>query len=284
MNTRTDIRPAEAEAAGQLVQTRLGPLYVTQRGQGEAAIVLWPSIFTDHHIYDALTERLGDRYRFYLIDGPAHGQSAGVPHEFSMQDCAEAFLSVMDHFGLQSAVVGGTSWGGLVAAELALAAPDRAQALILMNTPMEIDGSRPTLSARMIAAGARWVGNRAFFQNGVAKSFFSPQTLARNQAYRDRFHAMLRAADQTTLAAAIRSVILRGAPLKPRMAALSVPTLVIAGTEDAMYPITTQEAAAKQAPQGSFAAVPGKHISVVEAPADVAKTITRFMGEVATDR
>ena len=181
-----------ASSSEHFVETALGRLFVAERGRGgQETIVLWPSIFTDHNIYAELLDLMADRYRFLLIDGPAHGKSEGTEWEFSMRDCADAILSVLDHFALPNAIIGGTSWGGLAAAELALIQPGKVKALILMNTPMEIDGTRPDFSARMIAAGARWAVNFSFFQNGVAKSFFRPETLAQNTAYRNAFFSML---------------------------------------------------------------------------------------------
>lgn len=258
------------------IATVLGRLHVVETGQGPETIVLWPSIFTDHHIYDQLVEVLGTSCRFLLVNGPAHGRSDGGPDEFTMEDCAKAMGAVMDHFDLDTAIVGGTSWGGITAAHLALLSPSRVKALALMNTPMQIDAARPGLKARFIASGARWALRTATFRNGVAESFFSDDVLAANTTYARAFHAMLQMARPAQLATAIRSVILRGTPLIDRMEELTVPTLVIAGTEDAMYPISVQAEAALLAPNGHFAPVGGKHISVVERPKQVAEALARF--------
>lgn len=259
------------------VPTALGRLNVVETGQGSETIILWPSIFTDHHIYDDLVDILGNSYRFLLIDGPAHGQSEGRTEEFTMEDCAKAMCDVMDHFDLDTAIVGGTSWGGMTAAHMALMYPARLTALVLMNTPMQIDGARPILKARFIASGARWALKTATFRNGVAKSFFSDNVLAANPTYATAFHTMLKTAKPALLATAIRSVILRGTPLMERMAELTVPALVIAGKEDAMYPIAVQAEATLRVPKGHFAPVDGKHISVIEQPARVAEVISNFI-------
>lgn len=263
------------------VLTSLGRLHVVETGQGSETILLWPSIFTDHHIYDGLVATLGASYRFLLIDGPAHGQSDGGTEEFTMEECATAMKQVMDHFDQDAAIVGGTSWGGITAAYLALMSPARVKALVLMNTPMQIDTARPGLKARFIASGARWGLKTATFRNGVAKSFFSDDVLATNSTYSHAFHDMLKTAKPAPLATAIRSVILRGTPLIDRMAELAVPTLVIAGKEDAMYPIAIQAKAALLAPNGHFAPVDGKHISVVEQPARVADLMAKFIAAEA---
>lgn len=265
-----------------VVTTDLGRLIVVEAGSGPETIMLWPSIFTDHRIYDEIVARLGVSYRVFLIDGPAHGQSEGGENEFTMETCGAAMAQVMDHFGFEKAIIGGTSWGGITAAHLALAAPERAKALVLMNTPMEIDAARPGLKARSIASGARWMLRSKFFRDGVAKSFFSPEVLKANRAYAQAFHTMLKSADPSRLATAIRSVILRGTPLKDRMSDLTVPTLVIAGKEDEMYPIAVQAEAALLAPKGRFEPVGGKHISVVERPDEVSALLRDFIAhEVA---
>jgi pimeloyl-ACP methyl ester carboxylesterase len=264
------------------IDTDMGQLHVVERGIGTETIVLWPSIFTDHRIYDGLVGLMENQYRFLLIDGPGHGQSEGPVETFNMETCARAMIAVFDHFALERSIVGGTSWGGMTAAHVALMFPERVKALILMNTPMEIDGARPGMSARFIAMGARWMLSTRTFRNGVAKSFFTPEVLMHNPSYALAFHAMLKDAKPRPLAAAIKSVILRGSPLKGKMADIPVPTLVIAGKQDEMYPIAVQAQAALLAPHGQFEPVDGKHISPVEQPEKVTAILENFLSREVT--
>jgi pimeloyl-ACP methyl ester carboxylesterase len=269
--------PAMEGTEIRMVPTPLGALSARVAGHGPGNIVLWPSILTDSHIFDALAHNLADTATFVLVDGPGHGKSPGTGREFSGAEAGRAMLAVMDALGLRRAVVGGVSWGGLTAAEVALAAPDRVEALILMNTPMDIDGTRPGFGDRMIAFGARRMIGLKFFRDGVARSFFDPGALRRNQAYSARFHAMLAKADRRKLAAAVRSVILRGVPLRGRLQHLTVPTLMISGIADSLYPLESQAAAALLIPNGQFAPVPGRHISPIDAPDEVAALLRGFL-------
>lgn len=261
----------------RLVTTPLGDLAVRVTGFGPAKVVLWPSIFTDGHIYDGLVSRLAAEATFFLIDGPGHGLSPGVSREFTMAEAASACLSVMDSFGLARALVGGVSWGGLVAAEVALTAPGRIEGLVLMNTPMDISGAYPKFRDQMIAFGARWMVRGKIFRDGVAGSFFDPGTLASNPSYSQAFHGMLAASDPVALSASVRSVILHGEPLRSRLARISVPTLLIAGKEDALYPLEGQASAALLLQDGRFEPVAGRHISPVEAPDEVAASLRAFL-------
>jgi len=270
--------PIQSESVSErFIATSLGQISVVSIGQGDKTVVLWPSIFTDRHIYGGLVKALGSQYRFLLIDGPGHGRSPGIEREFSMVDCGEAIAQVMNAFELENAVVGGTSWGGMAAAELALQSPERVSALILMNTPMEIGAKKPSIQSRMITFGSRWMLRFKVFRNGVAKSFFNSTSLQRNKIYAKAFHTMLRETDSKRLSVAVSSVLLHGSPLKARLSEIKVPTLVIAGIEDSMYPLTTQATAALHIPQGRFDPVPGQHISVIDALESVTIAIHDFL-------
>lgn len=257
--------------------TVCGRLHFKITGRGEETIVLWPSIFTDHHIYDGLVEVLAARYRFVLIDGPGHGASSGTGSPYKTEDFGSAMLQVMDIAGVERAIVGGTSWGGISGAMATLQRPDRVSALLLMNTPMEIDEQRVSLSSRMITLGARWMPGTKLFRDGVAKSFFLPETRRADARYMTRFHEMLQRADSRELTNAVASVILKGSPLIYRLGEISVPALVIAGRQDDMYPLKAQAEAALALPDGYFEAVNSAHISVVDDRVAVAAAISGFL-------
>ncbi len=272
----------QKKAAGVHVETVLGKLWVQQTGDGAKTILLWPSIFTDHHIFDRLATRLALNHKVLTIDGPGHGQSPGVLDEFSMSDCADAIIDILDAHGIGKAIIGGTSWGGLAVAEVALAYPDRVETIILMNTPMRIDRDKPGMSARLIAFGARWMLGTRMFRNGIARSFFRAESLEHNPAYATAFHKMLSSANRRNLAAAIRSVILCGKPLIDRIDRIAMPLLIISGKDDEMYPLHTQAEAALRTSHGVFEPVSGKHISAIDAPDEVAEAVIRFLtNEVA---
>lgn len=264
-----------------LIPTPLGPLSVTLHGDGPFPLLLWPSVFTDSAIFAPLIPRLAGAARLVLIDGPGHGASPGTGQRFTMEDCGAAMLAVMDALSLPRAVAGGVSWGGIAAAHAALAAPDRIDGVVMMNTPMHLDGQRPGLRARAIVAGAGLAPGAAPFRNGVARSFFTPARLAAEPEYAARFHAMLRGADRRALGAAVASVFLNGRPLAEDLPHLRPPALILAGAEDPLYPAETLRAAAARAPRARFARVPGRHIAPIEAPDETARALRGFLAGLA---
>jgi pimeloyl-ACP methyl ester carboxylesterase len=61
-----------------------------------------------------------------------YGESGGEPLDHRRQ--AKALLELMDAEGIETAYLGGVSWGGMVALELVLTAPDRVDGLILVDS------------------------------------------------------------------------------------------------------------------------------------------------------
>jgi len=94
-------------------------------------------------------DAFGEVRRVYALDWPGWGQSAGVrpegPDRFAPAPMIEVALRAMDTLDIPSADIGGVSWGAFVALELALAAPERAGKLLLVDAacrPEEIAAGR----------------------------------------------------------------------------------------------------------------------------------------------
>ncbi len=279
----TPERASPALRSPQRIATPLGRLAVWELGPKTApvTVVLWPSIFTDHMVHEPLARALSAQHRVILLDGPGHGLSEG-PRDatYTMQACAEALNAVLQAKGVKRAVVGGTSWGGLVGAEYALRYPEQTQGLVMMNTPFLVPPEGPGLSESFITWGARHLLSTGLFTNGVARSFFAPTTRERDATYMAHFHQSLHASDPLALSTAIRSVLIERASLEPRLSSLAAPALVIAGDQDDMYPLAQQRDAVTRMPRGRIEVVSSKHISVKDAPNDVLALVSTFLRTV----
>ncbi|GAA5073734.1 alpha/beta fold hydrolase [Nocardia iowensis] len=77
---------------------------------------------------------LAERYRVILFDQRWHGR--GIRSErFSVDDCADDVVAVLDVLGLDKAVCVGFSLGGVVSLAAAHRHPDRVSGLVLCATP-----------------------------------------------------------------------------------------------------------------------------------------------------
>lgn len=270
--------------APRKVPTRVGPLAVRDTGVGAAAgevIVLWPSILSDHRIYLTQIEAWRGRHRLIVVDGPGHGDSGPAPGPFTMADCGQAVGEVLDALGVaQPVIVVGTSWGGLVAGEFALAQPGRIRALVMLNTPVYTAAGGPSWSDRFVVWGARWIPGTGLYRDGVARAFFLPATRERAGPLMEDFHQQLQQADGAALAQSVRSVLIEREALAPRMAGITAPALFVAGRHDGMYPLESLRKAAAALPQGRFEVLDTGHISVVDAPQQTRALIDRFLASL----
>ncbi|MEZ5659968.1 MAG: alpha/beta fold hydrolase [Burkholderiaceae bacterium] len=276
--------PSPLGLPAQRVQTVVGALAVYDSGppQGDdtaRVLVLWPSILADHSMYRAQLAAWKPRHRVILIDGPGHGASGPAPGPFRLADCAKAQAQILDRLGVGQPVVSiGTSWGGLVAGEFALSYPQRTAGVALLNTP--VFASEGGFGEHFVAWGARWIHGMDLYIDGVARSFFLPETRARGGQVLDDFRAQLRRANGAALATAVRSVLIEREPLAPRMAQIQAPALVVAGDRDTMYPAARLRDAASSLPDGRFVTLPSAHISVVDAPRETTETIDDFLNRL----
>ncbi len=103
-------------------------------GEGERPIVLAHGLLMNRHMFDQLGPALAKRgNRVICVDLLGHGRS-DQPDDlrlYSMPLFAEQILALLDHLGLERAVVGGTSLGANVALELAVRRPERVEGLFI---------------------------------------------------------------------------------------------------------------------------------------------------------
>jgi pimeloyl-ACP methyl ester carboxylesterase len=103
-------------------------------GEGERVVILVHGLLMNRHLYEHLGPALARRgNRTICVDLLGHGAS-DRPEDlrlYSMPLFARQVVALIDHLGVDSAVVGGTSLGANVALELATREPARAKALFV---------------------------------------------------------------------------------------------------------------------------------------------------------
>ena len=85
-------------------------------------------------MFDAQVAALRDRYRVITWDGRGFGDTVYHGEPFTYWDLAADCLGLLDHLGIDRAVLGGMSQGGFVALRAALLSPERVRGLILLAT------------------------------------------------------------------------------------------------------------------------------------------------------
>jgi pimeloyl-ACP methyl ester carboxylesterase len=145
---------------------------------------------------------------------------------------AEDVLAVLDHAGIQRASLVGTSLGGMIAQELALAHPERVDKLVLVATIPGGPRSRPMpLGTTYLFAWAPLMTSQAKLQQFVHATL-GPESLRRRPKVARRLAARKLAHPQSQHA--WRAQTEAGMLFNPlcRQRRITQPTLVVQGTAD----------------------------------------------------
>lgn len=114
-------------------------LYYEDTGGQGPPVVLSHGFFMDHEMFAPQVAALGDTYRIVTWDERGHGDTQGAGEPFTYWDSARDCLGLLDHLGIDRAVLGGMSQGGYLSLRAALLAPERVAGLVLIDTQAGVD-------------------------------------------------------------------------------------------------------------------------------------------------
>lgn len=252
------------------IRTRVGTLAVADQGAG-TPVVFWPSLFSDHRLYDRVVTHLGDGWRTISVDGPGFGRSDPPVGEVQPSRYADAIADLLDELLLDSIYFGGCSWGGQIGAHLSVRHAGRVRGALLMNTPL---GPNPG-GRSLLPLATRWVGSSALFGRGVAKSMASKATRRASPDRIDEFVTAIASFDRGLAATTVRTVMGRSAGLADVLAQIEVPVSFLMGADDRLCPVDRLLPIARSAPGATVDIVAGcGHLAPLEAPEAVARMLT----------
>jgi pimeloyl-[acyl-carrier protein] methyl ester esterase len=205
-------------------------------------------------VFAPLVARLRDRHTLHLVDLPGHGRSHDSAVPLALDACIDAILAQVP-----AAPWCGWSLGGLFALHAAATQPQRVPRLaMLCASPRfvrDTDGAgdwKYGVSAEIFhdfAAGLRH-DYRATLERFVAlEAFGSDHEKADIRALR---HELFARGAPTARALADGLALLETADLRPRLPALPVPSVWLAGRRDRLVDPRAMQMAAARAPASQF--------------------------------
>jgi pimeloyl-ACP methyl ester carboxylesterase len=228
-------------------QDLAGGVRIHYRDQGKAdgpVIVLVHGFFVSLETWEPWVKRLGQDYRVITLDLPGHGLTR-APVGWPMS--VDSYVSVVEAFAkaksLDKFVIGGSSMGGNVAWEYALAHPERTKGLILVDSA-GWPAPKPSAEQQKMADlfrnpvsrfVVRDLDSSAQIKKGLQGAYAQRGVVT--DAMLNRYIELNRAPGHRD---AIIDIMLGGDRQKPataeRLARIGVPTLVLHGAKDSMVP------------------------------------------------
>jgi pimeloyl-ACP methyl ester carboxylesterase len=248
------------------------------RGEGPAVLLLH-AFPLGLFMWDAQVEALAATHRVVRFDARGFGGSGASEGPLTMERIADDGEVLLDHLGIEAAVVGGCSMGGYAAFAFVRRHPRRLAGLVLQDTRAGADSeearaNRAALAARVLSEGAS-AAVEAFLPKllGETSHRGRPELVA---ALRDR----ILATPPSAIANALHGLAAR-ADSRSTLSAISLPTLVLVGAEDVLTPPAEAEALVSAIAGARLEVVPrAGHLANLENPAAVNAALTRFLARL----
>lgn len=241
-------------------------------GSGPGTFVGIAGTFASWEIWAPVFERLSRRWRVVGFDHDGVGQSRGPLDGIGLERHVQTLLSVLDAQAVERCVVAGDSANAAVAVEAVLRAPERFAGLVIVNG--HVWGfDRPEVRRFVDGLQHRFEPTVDFF---VQLVFPEPDSAHLQQWLRSIIH-------ETGGAAAARQLEAHfGVDLRPRLAQVRIPTLVVHGALDAVSPKALDDARelARLIPGARLELIEDAgHLPLLSRPDTVASLLEPFLAQ-----
>jgi 3-oxoadipate enol-lactonase len=239
-------------------------------GSGPVLVLVHAFPF-DSRMWRKTAAALAGQRRVITPDMRGFGLSDLGSGAFSMADLADDLAALLDALDLPAATLGGMSMGGYVALAFARRHRDRLKSLVLADTKAAADTPEARQGREAAIALVEKQGVAALLEKQI------PRLLSTSAS--DRLRAEVRTLGTQQADAVIAAIrALRDRPDRTaELPEISVPTLVVVGSDDALSPPAEARAMAAALPHARVAEIPGAgHLSNLENPGAFAAALAGF--------
>ncbi len=222
-----------------------------------------------------------DRYQLITYDRRCAGLSEYCMNWYSLEDIATDARSLLAHLGIEQSVVIGSSMGGMVAQQYALAFPESVTALALLNTGPDLMTHTPWgKSSAETARRAKEIGDDALFGENSARlrnpptptmQAANPEARARMEEARERYLKALAETPDEDLknyfCGSVRNFnAFVGYNFEPRLGEITMPAIIVHGNADAVVPYEYAQTLKAGIPHAEFHEIDGANHGILQYP------------------
>jgi 3-oxoadipate enol-lactonase len=249
-------------------------LSYTDSGGDGPAVVFSHGYLMDSSMFDPQVAALAPQYRVITWDERGFGGTRATG-PFSYWDSASDVLALLDHLGIEQAVLGGMSQGGFISLRAALLAPDRVRALVLIDSQAGLENPDSVPAYEQMEQVWMEQGPGPV-QDVVAAIILGPPDGPVDYA---PWFAKWAAWDRDELRLAFRCLLDRD-DITGRLGEISCPTLIVHGTADAAIPMERAEVVRDglAGPATLVQVEGGSHAANLSNPGEVNAAIAEFLG------
>lgn len=243
-------------------------------------IVLAHGLLMDREMFAPQIAAAKSGTRFITWDARCHGETENTNEPFTYWDLADDLKGLLDHLGIERAVIGGMSQGGFIALRFALRYPERVSGLILLGTQAGVEDPEKVATYEVMMNV--WEADGL---NDQLAETIAAIVLGNEWAGRGEWIAKWRQRPRSLLRRAFQTLVTRD-DIHKRLGEIKAPAIVIHGTADAAIDIEKAQRLCSDLAncQHMVAIEGGGHASNLTHPKLVNLAVQQFMSELALDR
>jgi 3-oxoadipate enol-lactonase len=267
-------------ATGLNLQINVNNNLICYDDQGDSNI---PLIFIHGFPFDkTMWEQQRDYFkmahRVIVYDIQGFGRSTCNLEESSMDIFADDLISLMDALEIKNSVVCGLSMGGFIALNAINRYPQRFSGLVLCDTQCIADTpetrEKRMDTIRMIEKDGLQEYTKTFIPN-----IFHENTFTENKNLIRRIEAIIMSNNEKTIIKGLKALANRVETCSS-LSAITVPTLIICGSDDKVTPVEQSEKMLESIPNATLKIIEeAGHLSNMEQPDEFNHHVENFLFE-----
>lgn len=219
-------------------------------------------------------------FRFIAPDLRGFGESDAPEGPYSMSLFADDVIALLDHLGIEKAVIGGMSMGGYVLCNLLERYPERFTAACFITTRSTCDDHAVKAGRLALLEKAKLDGIQAL-ADLFTSSLFAGKTAQRNPGMIRDLRRWMTAANLRGMEGALHAILDRE-DATPLLGTFTLPCLVIGAEQDRTVRPDDIRALAQELPNSELCLIPGAgHMANLEQPPAFNDCLLRFLRKVA---
>lgn len=247
-------------------------------GEGKPVLFIHGYPF-DGSMWQPQIEALSGQARLILPDLRGFGASQATQPPYTMDLYADDLKGLLDHLGVERAVLAGLSMGGYISFAFYRMYPERVQALALLDTRPQADSPEAREGRKKAAEIARTEGAAAIAKSLIPK-LFSPKTLDSQSPVVDVVRQMMERQKVDGIVGALMAMADRP-DSTPTLAQITRPTLILVGADDVLTPPDASRQMHEAIRGSRMEIIPDAgHLSTMEQPERVNRILADWLSQI----
>lgn len=251
-------------------------LYTHTTGEGPH-ITLLHGWGMNGDVWEGILPTLAKDYRTTIVDLPGHGRSLDSPRQYDLENLSQLLVDALPE---QTTLIG-WSLGGMLATQFTLDNPDRVNKLVLVASAPQFvrDDSWPDGTDAQVLDG--FADELKLNYQQTINRFIAIQAMGSDHAREEQRtlrERVFRHGNPQPAALEGGLDILRHADLRPRLAEIQCPTLLIAGEHDALFRRAAAEKTQSLLSNAQLSVIAGAgHAPFLSHPDNFLDSLTAFL-------